>query len=76
MESMIYFTAPWCGPCKTVRPLIEKAITEGADIEIVDIDQLSKEQLAALEVSSVPTLITAKNEIFIGAPAILKQIRS
>ena len=32
----MYFTASWCGPCKMVKPTINKLIKEDFDIEVID----------------------------------------
>ena len=38
MKKAKYFTASWCGPCKSFKPIIKELIAEGLPIEIVDID--------------------------------------
>jgi len=37
MKKILYFTAAWCGPCKTLRPRIEKLSAE-LPIQIIDVD--------------------------------------
>lgn len=61
MESMrrpvlAYFTASWCGPCKQLRPLLEKVVTAAAGkvaLAVIDIDQ-NPELAQAMRVQSVP----------------------
>ena len=56
MRKAKYFTASWCGPCQSFRPIMEGLRAEGHDIEIYDIDKhesLAKEY----NVSSVPTTV-------------------
>ena len=51
-----YFTASWCGPCQSFKPIMESLRAEGHDIEILDIDKyesLSKQY----KIASVPTTI-------------------
>ena len=69
MKSVKYFTARWCGPCKTFKPIMEELKSEGHPIEIIDIDEneaLSKQ----FQVRSVPTTIIMdgdeEQERFIG----------
>ena len=37
MKKILYFTASWCGPCKALRPRIEKLSAE-LPIQIIDVD--------------------------------------
>ena len=62
---LLYFTASWCGPCQTIKPMIEK-LSEGFDeavleIYLVDIDE--NDDLAGdLQVRSVPTFYLFKGK--------------
>lgn len=35
-DTIVRFTATWCGPCKQMNPIIEELRQEG--IQIVDVD--------------------------------------
>ena len=61
MKNVFYFTADWCGPCKTTRPIVEEMKREGFEFQIIDADY---EQLlvSRLKVKSVPTFILFKDE--------------
>ena len=61
MKNVFYFTADWCGPCKTTRPIIEEMKREGFEFQIIDADY---EQLLVkrFEIKSVPTFILFENE--------------
>jgi len=56
MKTAKYFTATWCGPCKTFKPIILELISEGYNITIVDIDQ-EQSLSSQYRVSSVPTMV-------------------
>jgi len=61
MKNVFYFTADWCGPCKTTRPIVEDMKKEGFGFQIIDADY---EQLLVkrFQVKSVPTFILFENE--------------
>ena len=51
--------APWCGPCKMIKPILEKLATEyegRVDLWQVNADE-SQELLQRLKVYGIPTLI-------------------
>lgn len=56
------FTAQWCGPCQTIKPVVDQLYTDVNEryrkIEIVRVDLDTQGELAAkYEVSSIPTFI-------------------
>jgi putative thioredoxin len=57
------FWAPWCGPCKSLGPVLEKveAAYEGR-FKLVKIDSDQEQQLAqAFGIKSIPTCVLLKN---------------
>ena len=65
--------AEWCGPCKTLGPIIEKVIdeTNGAvELAKVDVDA-NREVAAAFQVQSIPAVFAIKDakvvDTFVGA---------
>jgi thioredoxin 1 len=55
-----FFNATWCGPCKQMKPHIDKLQKEGYNIQEVDIDQNSTLAESA-EIRGVPTIIIYEN---------------
>lgn len=53
-----YFTATWCGPCKTLGPALEKVVTEAkGKVRLVRLDVDKNQRIAAqLRVQSVPAI--------------------
>jgi len=60
MKLVKYFTAAWCGPCQTFKPIMKELSSEGYNIEFIDVDTNSD---AAVEfnVRSVPTTVIIEN---------------
>jgi len=56
---VLYFTAKWCGPCKSLHPLIDK-YKDIIDICVVDIDS-SNDLSSCFDVTSIPRLLMFKS---------------
>ena len=55
---IVDFWAPWCGPCKTLGPALEDAVTKaGGAVKMVKIDIDQNQGIAAqLRIQSIPTV--------------------
>ena len=70
MTKLLYFSAPWCGPCKMFGPTMDKLAAEGLNIQKVNIDT-ENELTAKYGIRSVPTVIKVdgngnKLDMFVG----------
>jgi len=64
MKQVLYFSAPWCGPCRAFRPVIESLQSE-ISITFYDVDS-SPQEAAQYNVRSVPTVIVVQNGVEVG----------
>lgn len=64
---LLKFGAEWCGPCKTMRAVVEKALGKFPSLEFEDIDVEDNIKLTEqYNIKNVPTFIIIdknKNEI-------------
>jgi thioredoxin 1 len=60
---LVDFHATWCGPCKTLAPILSQVKKElGEELKLIKIDIDKNQTLAAkLNVRSVPTMIFFEN---------------
>lgn len=61
--ALLDFYATWCGPCKTLAPIVDELATEYADkgVKIGKVDIEVAQQVAAqYGITSVPTLLFFK----------------
>lgn len=60
MKKFLYFSAPWCGPCKMLAPVMEELAKE-ITIEKIDVST-DAETTVKYNVLNVPTVILLRDE--------------
>tara|TARA_R110000772_G_C13287988_1_gene437697 strand:+ start:828 stop:1082 length:255 start_codon:yes stop_codon:yes gene_type:complete len=61
MKKILYFSAEWCGPCKTFKPKMKKLLADGYPVEFLNVDSDS-ELTMKYGVRNVPTTIITFDE--------------
>jgi len=61
MKKFIYFSAPWCGPCRMFGPVMERISQSGIPVEKINVDN-APQVAAAYIVKSVPTTILVDDQ--------------
>lgn len=65
--SLLYFTASWCGPCKTMSPIVEGAsdlMKSRFNTIKIDVDSMAS-VAADYGIRGVPTLMLVKSNVII-----------
>ncbi|MBR0277604.1 MAG: thioredoxin [Clostridia bacterium] len=56
------FNAEWCGPCRSMKPMLEELAESNPGYKIVSIDIDAEDELAEdYEVSSIPCLVAFRD---------------
>lgn len=67
---LVDFWAEWCGPCRAFGPIFERASEKHTDVVFGKVDTEAQQELAArFDISSIPTLMIARDGIILYAQA-------
>ena len=60
--TVVDFRADWCGPCRTMDPIVKELHTELPDVNFIVVDVDAETELAALyNVQSIPTFVLLRD---------------
>jgi thioredoxin 1 len=60
--TLIDFWAKWCGPCKTLTPVLQSIAKTTPDMTVASIDvDANPESVAAYGITSIPTIILVRD---------------
>ena len=57
---ILFFSAPWCGPCRQMKSMLSESISNELSIRVVDISQ-DMELATKYHVMNVPTFIKVQD---------------
>lgn len=62
MITIKHYTADWCGPCRTLKPVIQEIVSEnpGVTYQTIDVDA-NKAEAQSKGIRSIPVVIVEKN---------------
>jgi thioredoxin 1 len=55
-KGIIYFSAPWCGPCKQLGPIMDSLASDGMNVKKVNCDY-DANLVQQYNVRNIPTLV-------------------
>jgi thioredoxin 1 len=63
---VLYFSAPWCGPCRMFGPAFNEVVAEFDDIDVqkINIDE-DQEAARGYSVTSIPTVMLMKGSTIV-----------
>lgn len=59
MKQYLYFSAPWCGPCRMLGPVMER-VNNTIPVQKVNVDENS-EMAQQYNVRNIPTVVLLEN---------------
>ena len=65
MKKFLYFSAPWCGPCRQLGPIMEQIQSEGIPVQKVDVVS-NPEMCQEFGVRNVPTVVLQVDNTEVG----------
>jgi len=60
MKEILFFSSPWCGPCRQMKNMLNENIKKEMNIKVIDISE-DMEKATKHQVINVPTFIVFEN---------------
>jgi thioredoxin 1 len=64
MTTIKHYTAAWCGPCRSLKPIMQEIAAQNPSVnyQIIDVDSNQAEATSA-GIRSIPVVIVEKNGV-------------
>lgn len=59
-KQILFFSSPWCGPCRQMKTMLNESIQNELNIEIIDIS-VDIDKATKYQVMNVPTFIVLED---------------
>lgn len=59
-KELLFFSSPWCGPCKQMKKMLNESIQSELNITIIDISE-NMEKATEYQVMNVPTFVVLED---------------
>ncbi len=60
-KKILFFSAPWCMPCKQIKTMLSESIKDELNLKIIDITE-DMEMAANYQVMTIPTFVVLSND--------------
>ena len=61
-KEILFFSAPWCGPCKQMKDVLNEGIRDEINLKLIDITE-DMDLAANHQIMSVPTFVVLKDGV-------------
>ena len=59
-KEILFFSSPWCGPCRQMKKMLNESIQSEMNIKIIDIS-VDMEKATEYQVMNVPTFVVLED---------------
>ena len=59
-KQILFFSAPWCGPCRQMKTMLNESIQNELNMEIIDISK-NMDKATEHKVMNVPTFVVLED---------------
>ena len=61
-KEILFFSAPWCGPCKQMKESLNEGVRDEINLKLIDITE-DMDLAANYQIMSVPTFVVLKDGV-------------
>jgi len=59
-KEILFFSSPWCGPCRQMKKMLNESIQAEMNMKIIDIS-IDMDKATQYQVMNVPTFVVLEN---------------